>query len=88
MKTGKALDLIEHTGLLKGLCVHFHGAERGVTTGASAGMLFEVGRVGGAVGAQKNLALPEVVGPLDQGQAMGFALEHGRASPSRCGRTP
>ena len=78
MKAGKCLQPVQRIDRIKGLGVHLDGRVGGVAACTATGMLFQGRRMGGAVGAQKELRSP-LRGRLQQSQSMLFALEHGQA---------
>ncbi len=49
VEAGKGLELAERARLVEGLGIHLDGRMGGIAARATAGMLFEVGGVGGAV---------------------------------------
>ena len=78
METGKAFQLVQRAGSVKGLGVQLQRTERGVAAGAATGVLFELRRVRRAVGAEEK-PRRAAGGRLHQRLAVLFALEHRQA---------
>ena len=78
VEAGKRFQPVQCACGFKGLGIQLHRSVRGVTTGAACGVLFQVGRVRGAVCTQEKFRAVAHC-RLDQRQAVLLALEYGQA---------